>query len=410
MDKMNKAKETAMKLAEQVREREEKAKNKGEELLEKLFKEDLSGNLLLDPVFEEILLQEERTILPLEKLIEKVQKRKGADSNRGKNKLRLELAKAILELQEKKAIDKIDLEIEKYQKKAEQLETEETFERFNCSTDTVTEEDLKNEPVLFKPNFLTQGEIHILAGKAGSGKSYLATQMALALATGEPLFGMYATKKQSVAYLSFEDSKARLLQRLQNMGWEGEKISLQLYTDLSPLLISSGGRLETTTLAKSITKSIKAQNPDTVIIDTYSQAFLHEDGDNRGSQAVGNWIKKELRGKTVLIIHHVRKAENYEKTEDVTLDAIRGASALVGYSRSAFFLGGMDPQYALKTLKSNYGEPFPDYQNKLYLEKDIVEIDCKKIFKGFKIRGGHFDKMDKARREADASARKKLGL
>jgi DNA replication protein DnaC len=407
---MNKAKETAMKLAEQVREREEKAKNKGEELLEKLFKEDLSGNLLLDPVFEEILLQEERTILPLEKLIEKVQKRKGADSNRGKNKLRLELAKAILELQEKKAIDKIDLEIEKYQKKAEQLETEETFERFNCSTDTVTEEDLKNEPVLFKPNFLTQGEIHILAGKAGSGKSYLATQMALALATGEPLFGMYATKKQSVAYLSFEDSKARLLQRLQNMGWEGEKISLQLYTDLSPLLISSGGRLETTTLAKSITKSIKAQNPDTVIIDTYSQAFLHEDGDNRGSQAVGNWIKKELRGKTVLIIHHVRKAENYEKTEDVTLDAIRGASALVGYSRSAFFLGGMDPQYALKTLKSNYGEPFPDYQNKLYLEKDIVEIDCKKIFKGFKIRGGHFDKMDKARREADASARKKLGL
>jgi len=90
---MNKAKETAMKLAEQVREREEKAKNKGEELLEKLFKEDLSGNLLLDPVFEEILLQEERTILPLEKLIEKVQKRKGADSNRGKNKLRLELAK-----------------------------------------------------------------------------------------------------------------------------------------------------------------------------------------------------------------------------------------------------------------------------------------------------------------------------
>ena len=410
MDKVIDAKEKAAKLVEEVREREEKAKNKGRELLEKIFKEDLSGNLLLDPVFEEILLQEERTISPLEKLIERVRKREGVDGNRDKNKLRLELAKAIQDLQEQKAIDKIDLEIEKYQQKIEQLETESDFQTFNCDKDTVTEEDLKNEPVLFKPNFLTQGEIHILAGKAGSGKSYLATQMALALTTGKPLLGMYATEKQRVAYLSFEDSKARLLQRLQNMGWDKTKIPLQLYTDLSPLLISSGGRLETTALSKSITKSIKAQNPDTVIIDTYSQAFLHEDGDNRGSQAVGNWIKKELRGKTVLIIHHVRKAENYEKIEDVTLDAIRGASALVGYSRSAFFLGGKDPQYSLKTLKSNYGEPFPDYQNKLYLEKDVVEVDGKKIFRGFKRRGSHFDHMDKARREADASARKKLGL
>ena len=279
------------------------------------------------------------------------------------------------------------MEIEKYQQKKEQLESKSSFQSFDCSKDTPTEEDLKNEPVLFKPNFLTQGEIHILSGKAGSGKSFLATQMALALATGKQLFGMYATEKQSVVYLSFEDSKARLLQRLQNMGWNGEEISLQLYTDLSPLLISSGGRLEKTPLSKSITKRIKAQNPDTVIIDTYSQAFLHEDGDNRGSQAVGNWIKQELRGRTVLIVHHVRKAENYEKVEDITLDAIRGASALVGYSRSAFFLGGMETQYSLKTLKSNYGEPFPEYAMVMYLEKITEESEGRQVFRGFRERG-----------------------
>ena len=406
---MNTAKERAEELLEETRRRQEEEKNTGKKLLEKMFPK--AGKIFkINPLIEELLLKDPDRLDSLKKLLLKAEKREEADHDKERNKLRLDLAKVIFELHEQKAIDKIDVAIEKYQQKKDQLESESDFQNFDCSKDTLTEEDLKSEPVLFKPNFLTQGETHILAGKAGSGKSFLATQMALALATGNQLFGMYATGKQRVAYLSFEDSKARLLQRLQNMGWSGEEMSLQLYTDLSPLLISSGGRLEKTPLSKNITKSIKAQNPDTVIIDTYSQAFLHEDGDNRGSQAVGNWIKQELRGKTVLIIHHVRKAENYEKVEDITLDAIRGASALVGYARSAFFLGGIENQCSLKALKSNYGEPFPDYQNKLYLEKDIVEIDGKQIFRGFKRRDSHFDKKDKKRREADASARRKLGL
>ena len=406
---MNTAKERAEELFEETRRRQEDVKNIGQTLLEKVFPKE-GKTFKLNPLLEELLLKDADRLDSLKKLLLKAEKREEADTDKDRNKLRLELAKVIFELQEQKAIDKIDGEIEKYQQKKEQLESESDFQSFDCSKDKPTEDDLKNEPVLFKPNFLTQGEIHILSGKAGSGKSFLATQMALALATGNPLFGMQASEKQSVVYLSFEDSKARLLQRIQNMGWEGEEVSLQLYTDLSPLLISAGGRLEKTPLSKSITKSIKAQNPDTVIIDTYSQAFLHEDGDNRGSQAVGNWIKQELRGKTVLIVHHVRKAENYEKIEDITLDAIRGASALVGYARSAFFLGGIENQCSLKTLKSNYGEPFPEYQNNLYLEKDIVEINGKQVFRGFKRRGSHFDHMDKKRREADASARKKLGL
>ena len=406
---MSTAKERAEELLEQTRRRQEEEKNTGKTLLEKMFPK-AGKNFKINPLLEELLLKDPDRLDSLKKLMLKAEKREEANKDNDRNKLRLELAKAIVELQEQKALDKIDVEIEKYQQKKGQLTPENDFQSFNCSKDTLTEEDLKSEPVLFKPNFLTQGEIHILAGKAGSGKSFLATQMALALAAGKQLFGMYATEKQSVVYLSFEDSKARLLQRLQNMGWSGEEISLQLYTDLSPLLISSGGRLEKTPLSQSITKSIKTHNPDTVIIDTYSQAFLHEDGDNRGSQAVGNWIKQELRGRTVLIIHHVRKAENYEKIEDITLDAIRGASALVGYSRSAFFLGGVEGQYSLKTLKSNYGEPFSDYQNKIYLEKDVVELNGKQVFRGFKRRDSHFDKMDKKRREADASARRKLGL
>ena len=238
-----------------------------------------------------------------------------------------------------------------------------------------------------------------MVGKAGSGKSYLASQLALSAARGEEFLGMKPAKKRRVAFLSFEDSRSRLLQRLLNIGKEkSEMINLQLYTNLSPLIICSGGRTEITHTGKSAAQSLQKENPDLLIIDTYAQAFLHEDGDNRGSQSVGNWLRKEFKDKTILIIHHVRKAEEFKKIKEVTLDAVRGASALVGYARSAFLLGiDEDKSVILQTLKSNYGEPFPNYENTMFLEKDVVEVEGKQVFRGFKRDEDFFDNMEQER-------------
>jgi len=148
--------------------------------------------------------------------------------------------------------------------------------------------------------------------------------------------------------------------------------------------VCSGGKAEVTPLGHAIVSSLKAKNPDTIIIDTYSQAFLHDDGDNKGSQAIGNWIKKEFGGKTVLIIHHLRKAEDFKGRNEITIDAIRGASALVGYARSAFFLSSSE-LCELIALKSNYGEPFPKYRMDMQLEKIVDPTpDGRQVFKGFR--------------------------
>ena len=176
---MNTAKERAEELLEETRRRQEEEKNTGKKLLEKMFPK--AGKIFkINPLIEELLLKDPDRLDSLKKLLLKAEKREEADHDKERNKLRLELAKVIFELHEQKAIDKIDVAIEKYQQKKDQLESESDFQSFDCSKDTLTEEDLKSEPVLFKPNFLTQGETHILAGKAGSGKSFLATQMALA--------------------------------------------------------------------------------------------------------------------------------------------------------------------------------------------------------------------------------------
>lgn len=413
MDQMTDIEKEAQKLFEETRDTEENRSQEEQELFNKVFTKDSNGEFLIDEKLKKSILAEEKSIEPLIKLIEKAQTDKKTKEEVDTLKLQTRLLKMLQDALEQKKNKKFDEEIENYQQEKEQAQEDKaSFQYFDCLQEEIKPDDLKGEPVLFKPNFLTEGEVHILAGKAGSGKSYLATQLALAAARGKEFLGMHPARKRRVAYLSFEDSRSKLLQRLLNIGKEkSEKIDLQLYTNLSPLIICSGGKTEITHTGKSIAQSLQKESPDLLIIDTYAQAFLHEDGDNRGSQSVGNWLRKEFKDKTVLIIHHVRKAEEFKKIKEVTLDAVRGASALVGYARSVFLLGVDEDEYVLlQTLKSNYGEPFPNYENTLFLEKEIIEEDGKQVFRGFKFDSSFFAKEEQERRNADASVREKLDL
>ena len=382
---MNQDELEAQKLFEEVVEKEDKEKEKAHKVLEAAFQEDDKGNIRFIPAVESLVLDSEKVLDVLKNTIEKSEKQKQVGEEKDLTALKIETAKRIQEMLTNNEMGEFNNELDRYQQMVQSYKASETFECFDSSEDKVADEDLKDEPVLFKPNFLSKGEIHILAGKAGCGKSYLATQLASSLSTGKPLLGMHATEKQRVAYLSFEDSKGRLIKRLRNVGWQ-ETSGLILYNDLSPLIICGGGKAEVTPMGHAILSSLSTKHPDTIIIDTYSQAFLHDDGDNKGSQAIGNWLKKEFGHKTVLIVHHVRKAEEYSKRDEITIDAIRGASALVGYARSAFFLSGVDHQYQLKALKSNYGETFPEYAMEIYLEKVLDQIDGRQLFRGFRER------------------------
>jgi len=373
----------AQELVEEVLSNERNAKAEAQRALEDVFQEDAKGNIKFSQPFESLLLENDKLLCELKNVIERWEKQGQVAEEKDITALKIETAKRIQEMLNNNELKDLDSEIERYQQMVRSYNASEEFECFDSSEDTISQEDLKDEPVLFKPNFLTKGEIHILAGKAGSGKSYLATQLAASLSTGKPLLGMHCSENHKVAYLSFEDSKGRLVKRLRNIGWK-DTPGLILYNDLSPLILCSGGKAEVTPLGHAIVSSLKAKNPDTIIIDTYSQAFLHDDGDNKGSQAIGNWIKKEFGGKTVLIIHHLRKAEDFKGRNEITIDAIRGASALVGYARSAFFLSSSE-LCELIALKSNYGEPFPKYRMDMQLEKIVDPTpDGRQVFKGFR--------------------------
>jgi hypothetical protein len=72
----------------------------------------------------------------------------------------------------------------------------------------------KFEPIKWFIDDLLPEGLAILAGKSGSGKSYLALQIACDVAAGKPLFGKFPTRPLRVAYLSYEDD-LRICQKRQ---------------------------------------------------------------------------------------------------------------------------------------------------------------------------------------------------
>jgi len=119
------AKEKAMKFAEQVREREQKAKNKGKDLLEKLFSKDADNHLKINPELEELLLNDPKRLEQLRYLLSKAEKREKVEQSQKATRLRVELVKKIQELAESNNLGEIDAEISAYQENLKGINTDE---------------------------------------------------------------------------------------------------------------------------------------------------------------------------------------------------------------------------------------------------------------------------------------------
>lgn len=117
------------------------------------------------------------------------------------------------------------------------------------------------------PEFIIDGMIPVgmtfLSGAPKIRKSFLALQIAIAVATGTTFFG-HNVKKCDVVYLDLEGSKSRISSRTQNM------------TTAIPRNVFIANRIQER-LSNGLTEKLRAlhiQRPDIrlIIIDTYSRA------------------------------------------------------------------------------------------------------------------------------------------
>jgi RecA-family ATPase len=129
------------------------------------------------------------------------------------------------------------------------------------------------EPVWAVHGILPVG-LTILAGAPKVGKSWLALQIAQAVASGGVVLGQQA-QQGPVLYMALEDTPQRLKGRMEMQGWikglDVEFIPIGSYREIVGDLRNEGG--------KWLAERIKSCGYRLVVVDTFSRAFLGNQDD-----------------------------------------------------------------------------------------------------------------------------------
>ncbi len=197
------------------------------------------------------------------------------------------------------------------------------------SLNTIDGETLMNrplQPLSFVVDTLISQGLHILAGSPKVGKSWLALWLAVAVAKGEPVWGMQV-KQGTTLYLCLEDSQLRIQNRLFDVT-EDAPASVHFCTE--SCILGDG-------LMEQLEEFLR-EHPDTslIIIDTL-QMIRGTNCDNTYANDYRDLstLKQlaDAHGIAILLIHHLRK----EKADDV-FNRISGTTAISGAVDSSFTL------------------------------------------------------------------------
>ena len=178
------------------------------------------------------------------------------------------------------------------------------------------------EPRWLVPGLLPVG-LTLLAGKSKVGKSWLALQLAQAVATGGRFLGIPVPRGR-VLYFALEDAQWRLQDRTQKQGWPNdddgvcEFVPIGKARELIPLNRRNAERMA---------EVIEAGSFSLVIVDTISRMFQGDQNDaSHVTQALGPLQEVALRlGVAILLLEHHNKLSQGDDLDPVL--AILGSTA-----------------------------------------------------------------------------------
>jgi AAA domain len=160
-------------------------------------------------------------------------------------------------------------------------------------------------------DFIIAGQPILLSGDGGLGKSLLALQLAVAVATGGRWLGKFAAQGP-VLYLSAEDEAAEIHRRLECVATNGLDKLTDLHiapmAEIDALLVAPGigGKLDTTALFAAVAARVSDLLPALVVLDSNADFY----GGNEVVRSEVRWFVGQLRklchstGCTVLILSH----------------------------------------------------------------------------------------------------------
>ena len=211
---------------------------------------------------------------------------------------------------------------------------------------------------LLDGDLLDSGEKMVMFGESESGKSYLALQLGLCLASQQPFLGYAVLKQCRTLIIQSELSARRYQERCQKLA--------RGYPDNIPLFIWTVEDLKVDEPENRdrLLEVIKQIEPDVVIVDPLRAFFS---GDENNSQAVELLFNSlaTLQAAlpvpfTIVYVHHVRKsASGFSKT--TKKDDARGTGLIIDRPSTVLALEVNDKQteWKLTTVKARNRDKHP---------------------------------------------------
>jgi len=189
----------------------------------------------------------------------------------------------------------------------------------------------------------------ILTGKRGTMKTFIALNMAYAIASGSDFLNKYSTRKGSIIYLDKENGIGIMKDRtfMVKKGMELENQNLNIgFICFSQLKIDKLGDII------EIEKIIEKYNPLLLIVDTYRRGISFDENDaGEVSKLFVDTLRPlvEKYDLSIILIHHDRKS-GYGRGDE--MDEIRGSSDLANYADIIIKMQRDKGNLILKQLKN----------------------------------------------------------
>ena len=220
--------------------------------------------------------------------------------------------------------------------------------------------------------WVPQGEVTLLAGHGGGGKSYVALSLAVHVALGRP-YGPLSTTQMNVVFFSGEDGARVLQQRLGRIcralnidpATLNGKLHLLDASDIDPALHRErramvAGRLAAVTetaLLAALSELVDRLAAGLVVVDNASDAF---DGDEIRRASVRAFVRSLRQrlarpGRAVLLLCHINKA-SANGGKNAGGEDYSGSTAWHNSSRSRLSLArDGDNALVITHAKANFG-------------------------------------------------------
>lgn len=198
-------------------------------------------------------------------------------------------------------------------------------------------------------DFLYEGDVLMLTGEPGVGKSIITTQLVCSLTLPQRVFDFFTVPQARIVYyLQLEGEPEQAYERMQRMSPKVSRNSDLLYWDARPQGIDLLNPIETQTILKEIAGWGK--KPDLIVLDPLYQSVFGELARELPSKAIIRFLgaaRTLFKPCAFLLVHHTKRTSYTKDGKPIEeVDPYFGSTWLKAFINTSFLLKAGGGQYA----------------------------------------------------------------